>query len=76
MFQILHDIYLWYKWRKEGEWDTILDYFYDDDIFDIAVSVVEEKYPDIGVYQGAVLTQYLIDKLHSQPDWFKKNLLT
>lgn len=76
MLQALHDIYLRYKWEKEGDWDTIMDYFYDDDIFDIAVDVVEKHYPNIGVYKSALLTDYLILKLKNQSDEFKKQLLT
>lgn len=75
MLQKLHDLYLKYIWEKEGEWDTILDYFYGDDILDIAISVVEDQYPNAGMYKSAVLTQYLMDKLKSQTPEFKKNLL-
>lgn len=76
MLQKLHDIYLRHKWKKEGEWDAIMDYFYGDDIFDIAVDVVEDNYPNSGVYMSAKLTDYLMTRLQNQSPDFKKQLLT
>ena len=62
--------------RAIQDWDSLLHYFYQEEIYDIAIDTVSDHFPNAGVYKSAVLVTYLLERLDRESLEFKKQLLT